>query len=557
MGYQFVFLSKNHNSSAEESQSLLRRSSVAFAALAAVFIIYAYARTTFSEFMRVQYDDSFITFRYADNLVNGLGMRFNPGDSSNSASSLLYVLLLSFGHVLTGVDFPELANALNLAGIALFCGSVTRIAAMRSTSIQGFAIAVGCGVLFSIFPPLVYWTFSGMETTLFLGLGALTLSMAIGQLPRDDRGTAINWRFVTMLGLLSLTRVEGTVIAVTCALVLGALSGRPANITQFIRSRYVLYALTPVVIQTLQLLFYWLYYDSPISDPIRFKDIVNYYERSTREAWASYVDFMKGNLLPFLLLVCVGLIIILYRHLRHREHLRWYFDLVPGLAVLVAISLFLLRSPYSDERRYELTTLIPVAVLVGVVVGELVHFLQQVGNRFLKILGTLMILGGVVLIANESMDLTAGIHSRVDTYMYVQQARVDAAQWLQQNSEAGSVVMSSDIGALSFYNSSNVYLDVAGLVNREQISAVLERKDVYLTMKKRQPQYLVDTIGPDGVSGVEQILSNPSNYYTPTARTWTSCARNPVVSKEVLATFPDIAPAGLRVQISKITWDVC
>ena len=57
-----------------------------------VFIVIA--NHYFHEFMLVQYDDSYITYRYARNFALGDGLRFNPGDDTNSASSLLFVLLL-------------------------------------------------------------------------------------------------------------------------------------------------------------------------------------------------------------------------------------------------------------------------------------------------------------------------------------------------------------------------------------------------------------------------------------------------------------------------------
>src|SRR6185312_9483486 len=39
-----------------------------------------------------QYDDAYITFRYAHNLATGRGLVFNPGDATDSASSFLYTI---------------------------------------------------------------------------------------------------------------------------------------------------------------------------------------------------------------------------------------------------------------------------------------------------------------------------------------------------------------------------------------------------------------------------------------------------------------------------------
>jgi hypothetical protein len=42
-----------------------------------------------------QYDDSYITYRYAHHLMSGDGLVFNLGQRVNSATSLFYTLLLA------------------------------------------------------------------------------------------------------------------------------------------------------------------------------------------------------------------------------------------------------------------------------------------------------------------------------------------------------------------------------------------------------------------------------------------------------------------------------
>jgi len=42
-------------------------------------------------------DDAFISFRYAQNLLDGHGLVFNPGEQVEGYSNLLWILLTSFG----------------------------------------------------------------------------------------------------------------------------------------------------------------------------------------------------------------------------------------------------------------------------------------------------------------------------------------------------------------------------------------------------------------------------------------------------------------------------
>jgi arabinofuranosyltransferase len=42
-------------------------------------------------------DDAFISYRYAENLINGHGIVFNPGERVEGYSNFLYVLLMTPG----------------------------------------------------------------------------------------------------------------------------------------------------------------------------------------------------------------------------------------------------------------------------------------------------------------------------------------------------------------------------------------------------------------------------------------------------------------------------
>ena len=65
-------------------------------------------------------DDAFITFRYARNLLGGLGFVFNAGERVLGTTTPLYTLLLAALAGLTRVDdFPWLALWLNALADAL------------------------------------------------------------------------------------------------------------------------------------------------------------------------------------------------------------------------------------------------------------------------------------------------------------------------------------------------------------------------------------------------------------------------------------------------------
>jgi len=113
-------------------------------------------------------DDAYITFRYARNLVEGVGFVYNPGERVLGTTTPLYTLLLAGLSLVTGSrDFPALALAVNaLAGAAsvgLLYGLGKRFAGHR-------AIATAAALLWAVAPYSVTFAVGGMETDLTIVL---------------------------------------------------------------------------------------------------------------------------------------------------------------------------------------------------------------------------------------------------------------------------------------------------------------------------------------------------------------------------------------------------
>ena len=69
-------------------------------------------------------DDAFISYRYAENFVHGLGPVFNPGERVEGYSNFLWTLWSAFGLSL-GAD-PERWS--KIAGIACYAGALAALA---------------------------------------------------------------------------------------------------------------------------------------------------------------------------------------------------------------------------------------------------------------------------------------------------------------------------------------------------------------------------------------------------------------------------------------------
>ena len=148
-------------------------------------------------------DDAYISYRYARNLADGLGLTFNPGERVEGYSNLLYVLLLAPAFLIARDSaIHPLAVALNgaCAAAALF------LFHRRLRARDGGGPAALAAVLFAAWPALWLWNASGMETAL-----VLLLQVALwAEVTRDDAAHRIR-PLVVVLVLLVLARADGFV----------------------------------------------------------------------------------------------------------------------------------------------------------------------------------------------------------------------------------------------------------------------------------------------------------------------------------------------------------
>ncbi|MFN9785996.1 MAG: hypothetical protein ACK57N_05405 [Planctomycetia bacterium] len=108
-------------------------------------------------------DDAYISFRYARNLVEGLGLVYNPGETPpvEGYTNLLWVLW-SAPWQAGGIRPESPALLTSLGAGAWLCFAATRLAArrLRLSAVQ----ALACGSLLASLPVAAVWATSGLET---------------------------------------------------------------------------------------------------------------------------------------------------------------------------------------------------------------------------------------------------------------------------------------------------------------------------------------------------------------------------------------------------------
>ena len=118
-------------------------------------------------------DDSYITYRYARNLLDDNGFVFNPGERILGTTTPLYTLLLTWISFPIGgskADFPQISLIVNSLIDGFTCFFLFKLGKELCSSWVGFATALA----WAIAPFSVTFAIGGLETSLYVFLLLMT-----------------------------------------------------------------------------------------------------------------------------------------------------------------------------------------------------------------------------------------------------------------------------------------------------------------------------------------------------------------------------------------------
>src|SRR5437879_965714 len=106
-------------------------------------------------------DDAYITFRYARNLAEGLGLVYNPGDWVLGTTAPAWALVLAAAYRLGFHDLPSLATALSAVCDAGTAVLLARFSLALRLPRWGAALV---GLAWALNPMSIAFATGGMET---------------------------------------------------------------------------------------------------------------------------------------------------------------------------------------------------------------------------------------------------------------------------------------------------------------------------------------------------------------------------------------------------------
>jgi len=263
-------------------------------------------------------DDAYISYRYAENLANGQGLVFNPGERVEGYSNFLYVVLIAALLKLTAMDAYSLSF---LANMACFAATLLLFAwyAGRTSPPGGRLLA--CAIL-CLCPLLWAWPATGLETSAVV-LVQLALWIAADYSSKDPTARRLGVLFLLTLASI-LLRADGYIFPILC----GALF--------LIRSRYrelAAFALFTALVVAICTVARYGYYGVLFPNTYYAKVCCTVGERFTAarkqldaiayyDAFVLYLLPMLFGWRPFLVMLC--------------KHRRFDLSLVPPVPVVAA-----------------------------------------------------------------------------------------------------------------------------------------------------------------------------------------------------------------------------
>jgi hypothetical protein len=167
------------------------------ASILAVAVLALFSVAQLIQFINWDFDDSYIVYRIARNIIQGYGWAYNIGEHYNPSTSILNTMLLALAGYLVK-DIPLAAHL--LASLWIFLSGLFLFQLLRMHFGDLISLLGGIGLV-SLLAKGSYW---GLEIHLFV-----SISLLVAVLESRNRNV---W---PLLGLLVLTRPDGLVLVGT------------------------------------------------------------------------------------------------------------------------------------------------------------------------------------------------------------------------------------------------------------------------------------------------------------------------------------------------------
>ena len=440
------------------------------------------------------FDDAFISFRYAQNFANGLGLVFNEGERVEGYTNFLWTVLLA-GAARLGLDI--VSTSVVLAAVCTIATTIVLAAFGRvlfDREPHARLLIAIAPVLFAAWGPQARYVLSGMETSCFVLL--VVTGAWLATLNRPLAAGAI-------FGAATLTRPEGAAyfVVVVVAALMGAAGRRSSRSAAWLVGAFVA-VVGPYFCWRLQ------YYGLPLPNTYYAKTGGSEFTGPMLQRGWTHLVFAVQQLALVVPSVVAGVAVLL------RPHRLWW--IAAAFAAVAATEMVVVGGDF--QFFFGPRLLLPAAAFaclpVAAGVAAIANLVPPARYRPAAVVA---ILSGLVLYLG-----TASWPARDPNQAYVaaiNQGWTELGKWLEFTSAPDAVVAVGAAGRIPFYSGRRT-IDMLGLTD-----AHIARRSVPLGggmpgHEKFDTPYVLGR-APDWVVFV---LLHPSGQ--PAVQDWFSVANN-------------------------------
>lgn len=398
-------------------------------------------------------DDGYIFFRYAENLANGLGPIFNPGERVEGFSSPLWTLTLA----VCAVVISDLKIAASLLGYFCALGFVAIVnAGLRTRKADEIRRDVASiPILLLVLPPVIYYCFSGMDQPLF----ALIVTAAIVSSIADRDLEGPSRRTFALLVLATFARPEGLLASMLIfarILLRNRSSTEPRSTLKLARS-LALYALVLAAMMGARLLFFGELLPNTFYVKVS-SQLIPRFLQGGRYLFRAGVAFS-----PLILLCTTAWAVIRVRRVPPPPGV----SLLAGWIFLYGSYVIFVGGDHFPMFRFVLPVIPALVLLSGLLWPRALSGLSGSVSAGLRI-----VLPAAIICAAALCQTMEGDRARRMSLLAEKWA--DRGRWIADHTPANTVLATTSIGGIGYYSGRTV-VDMLGLTD----ATVSQQGDIY------------------------------------------------------------------------------
>lgn len=417
-------------------------------------------------------DDAYTSFRYVKNFVEGYGLVFNHGQKVEGYTNFLWVMILSGFYLLnkSGIAAFSLENIAQILSLSFGVASIW-VTFFLSNNFFENAKDNFIKISYSLIPsfliaysgPMMYWSVSGMETSLFVFLTLLSFLLFIKSIDKENFGIT----FIVISFLNSLLRPEGLILFSLIAIykfltgmfydTSGKIFERVAHFfNKKIRMEIILFIILSAIYLSFRFFYYGYFLPNTFYAKTEFS--IEFLQRGLRY----FFDFMKSNLLYGLFLIFPATLFVTSKS--DKKFQFSYFIIAVWIILMILIG-----GDVLPVHRFFLHIL-PLVFIINIKAAS--SFADIIKNKIYQEIVSLIFIAGFIYYGFWNFDLQNPSIQNFRSYEsgLVKKMKIYAAWINEQNSNTDInpmkkvTVAMSTIGAFSFYANADV-IDIVGLTD--------------------------------------------------------------------------------------------